>query len=52
MCFTVISRVIGMVLIVGGVKFFGSDLSVFYRYKLNLNYWFSKPKILSVEILL
>lgn len=51
-CFTVISRVIGMVLMVGGVKFFGSDLRVFYRFKLSLNYRFSKPKIFSVEVLL
>lgn len=35
MCFTVISRIIGIVVIVGSVKFFGSDKSVFYRYKLN-----------------
>uniref|UniRef100_A0AC34QBI1 NADH dehydrogenase subunit 4L n=1 Tax=Panagrolaimus sp. JU765 TaxID=591449 RepID=A0AC34QBI1_9BILA len=34
--FSVISRVIGIVLIVGGVKYFGSDLRVFYRFKLSL----------------
>lgn len=35
MRFTVISRVIGIVLIVGLVKFYGTDKCLFYRYKLS-----------------
>ena len=44
--FTVISSVIGMVLIIGSVKFFGRDMCVFYRFKLSLNYQFSKLEII------
>jgi len=32
--FTVISSVIGILIIVGIVKFYGLDLSLFYRFKL------------------
>jgi hypothetical protein len=34
--FTVISRVIGMIIMVGILKFYGKDLSLFYRFKLSL----------------
>lgn len=45
MCFSVVSSILGMLVIVSSIKFFGNDYCVFYRFKLNLNYWFSKPKI-------
>uniref|UniRef100_T1JPG5 Uncharacterized protein n=1 Tax=Strigamia maritima TaxID=126957 RepID=T1JPG5_STRMM len=38
--------ILGIVIIVGNIKFYGSDQCIFYRYKLSLNYWSSKPKIL------
>lgn len=34
MCFRVVSSVLGMVIIVGRIKFFGNDHCLFYRIKL------------------
>uniref|UniRef100_A0A0K0D1B9 Ovule protein n=1 Tax=Angiostrongylus cantonensis TaxID=6313 RepID=A0A0K0D1B9_ANGCA len=35
MCHSVISRILGVVIMVGGVKFYGSDLRIFCRFKLS-----------------
>ena len=35
MCFSVISRILGMVIIVGNIKYYGNDKCVFCRFKLN-----------------
>ena len=38
MCYSVVSRILGVVVMVGGIKFFGRDQRIFYRFKLSLNY--------------
>ena len=35
MCFSVVSRIMGIVVIVGRMKFFGDDSCIYYRFKLN-----------------
>lgn len=34
-CFSVISRILGIIIIVGGIKFYGGDQCIFYRFKLS-----------------
>lgn len=34
MCHSVVSSILGVVIMVGRVKFFGNDKRIFYRYKL------------------
>lgn len=44
-CFSVVSRILGIIVMVGNMKFYGNDYCIFYRCKLSLNYWSSKSKI-------
>ena len=37
MRFTVIARIFGLVVMVGNISYYGSDLCIFYRYKLIIN---------------
>ena len=38
MCFSVVSRILGIVVMVSRMKFFGDDQCIFYGFKLSLNY--------------
>jgi len=35
MCFSVISRILGIIIIVGNIKYYGNDNCIFYRFKLS-----------------